>query len=77
MPAAETLHVSHVTRRISDASSFDEICVNCGSTDQVLGGWGRLALPCPNPVGSGGKTLKEYYADLEDRHAKAQANQGG
>lgn len=47
---ADTLHPSHVTR-ISDASSFDEICVNCGATDQVLGGWGKLAEPCPNPQG--------------------------
>jgi hypothetical protein len=38
-------HPSHVTR-ISDASSFDEICVNCGATDG-LGTWGLLALPCP------------------------------
>lgn len=40
-------HPSHVTR-ISDASTFDEICVNCGATDQVPGGWGSLAKPCPN-----------------------------
>jgi hypothetical protein len=44
----ESCHPSHVTR-FSDASSFDEICVNCGATDQVPGGWGRLAHPCPNP----------------------------
>lgn len=41
-------HPSHVTR-FSDASTFDEICVNCGATDQVPGGWGKLAYPCPNP----------------------------
>lgn len=41
------LHPSHVTR-FSDASSFDEICVNCGETDIAGGGWGRLCLPCPN-----------------------------
>ena len=40
------LHPSHVTR-ISDASSFDEICTLCGATDQVPGGWGKLAHPCP------------------------------
>jgi hypothetical protein len=39
-------HPSHVTR-ISDASSFDEICVNCGATDR-LGSWGDLAKPCPS-----------------------------
>lgn len=41
-------HPSHVTR-MSDASTFDEICVNCGATDEVPGGWGLLAQPCPNP----------------------------
>ena len=39
-------HPSHVTR-FSDASSYDEICINCGATDQVPGGWGKLAYPCP------------------------------
>jgi hypothetical protein len=52
-------HPSHVTRG-SDASTFDEICVNCGSTDEVPGGWGKLANPCPKPVGKGGITLKQW-----------------
>lgn len=43
------LHPSHVTRISMDASTYDEICVNCGATDEVPGGWGRLAEPCPNP----------------------------
>ncbi len=43
----DKLHPSHVTR-YSDASSFDEICTNCGATDMVPGGWGQLALPCPS-----------------------------
>lgn len=55
----ETKHPSHVTRS-SDASTFDEVCVNCGATDIAPGGWGVLAYPCPNaqnessrsPVGS-------------------------
>jgi hypothetical protein len=42
------LHPSHVTR-FSDASTFDEICVNCGAHDDVPGGWGELAKPCTNP----------------------------
>lgn len=42
-------HPSHVTRFSFDASTYDEACVNCGATDQVPGGWGDLALPCPNP----------------------------
>lgn len=41
-------HPSHQTR-ISDASTFDEICINCGATDEVPGGWGALAQPCSNP----------------------------
>jgi len=41
------LHPSHKTRFSFGASSFDEICEKCGATDQVPGGWGRLAFPCP------------------------------
>lgn len=37
-------HPSHITR-FSDASTFDEICINCGATDR-LGSWGLLAEPC-------------------------------
>lgn len=55
------LHPSHVTR-MSDASTFDEICINCYARDEVPGGWGELAKPCPKPVGAGGITLEEYYA---------------
>ena len=40
------VHPSHKTRG-SDASSFDEICVFCGRTDTVPGGWGKLSEPCP------------------------------
>lgn len=39
-------HPSHETRS-SDASTFDEVCVNCGATDIAGGGWGKLAKPCP------------------------------
>ena len=38
-------HPSHVTRH-SDASSFDEVCINCGARDISGGGWGDLAKPC-------------------------------
>ncbi len=55
------MHPSHVTRFSWDASTYDEICVNCGATDQVPGGWGELANPCPKPIGGGGITLQEYY----------------
>jgi hypothetical protein len=40
-------HPSHQTRISMDASTYDEICINCGATDEVPGGWGRLAAPCP------------------------------
>jgi len=40
------IHPSHETR-ISDASTFDEICVKCGRTDEVPGGWGHLGEQCP------------------------------
>lgn len=39
-------HESHKTRFSFDASTYDEICVNCGARDH-LGGWGDLAKPCP------------------------------
>ncbi len=39
------LHPTHRTR-FSDSSLFDEICVLCGATDHVPGGWGELANPC-------------------------------
>jgi hypothetical protein len=55
-------HPSHVTR-ISDASSYDEICINCGATDG-LGTWGRLVLPCPK---------RERDADV---YAKQEAAEG-
>ncbi len=51
--------LSHVTR-LSDASTFDEVCINCGATDQVPGGWGKLAELCSKPVGKGGITLEEW-----------------
>ena len=39
-------HPSHKTR-YSDSSYYDEICIHCGATDIVPGGWGKLADPCP------------------------------
>lgn len=44
-----TKHPSHSTRS-SDASTHDEVCVNCGATDVVPGGWGKLTDPCPNAL---------------------------
>lgn len=41
-------HPSHVTRFSFDASTYDEVCVRCGATDKVPGGWGDLANPCSN-----------------------------
>jgi hypothetical protein len=40
-------HPSHDTSFSWDASTYDEICENCGATDQVPGGWGKLAESCP------------------------------
>jgi hypothetical protein len=40
-------HPSHKTRISMDASTYDEICVLCNATDEVPGGWGQLAYPCP------------------------------
>lgn len=56
----DALHPSHVTRVTIDASSYDEICVNCGETDIVPGGWGNLRLPCAKE-GNPYKTLDDYY----------------
>lgn len=46
MTKAITKHPSHETR-FSDSSLYDEKCIHCGATDEVPGGWGRLAYPCP------------------------------
>jgi hypothetical protein len=46
----DSLHPTHKTRISIDASSYDEICVNCGATDRI-GSWGDLAKPCPFPNG--------------------------
>lgn len=43
---APSIHPSHETRS-SDASRFDTVCDKCGRTDEVPGGAGQLALPCP------------------------------
>lgn len=40
-------HPSHRTRISLGASTYDEICDLCGATDILIGGWGRLARPCP------------------------------
>jgi len=41
----EKFNDTHVTR-YSDSSFCDEVCLNCGATDIVPGGWGKLAEPC-------------------------------
>lgn len=47
--AEDRKHPSHVTR-FSDSSLYDEVCINCGATDNVPGEWGELAKPCPVTV---------------------------
>ncbi len=59
-------HPSHVTRFSFDASTYDEICVNCGETDQVPGGWGKLAEPCPVPPEQR-RTVEEYHDDMRKK----------
>lgn len=63
----------HVTK-YSDASSYDEICVNCGAHD----GWGRLAAePCPKPPGEGGLTYEEWRQADRIRIEKLRLRRGG
>jgi galactose-1-phosphate uridylyltransferase len=54
------VHKSHNTR-ISDASSFDEICVNCGATD---GYNGTLDKPC----GDSRAVIHEYTELLKEQN---------
>lgn len=54
------MHPSHITRFSWDASTYDEICINCDATDEVPGGWGQLAYPCSCPEEKR-ITLDEYY----------------
>jgi hypothetical protein len=58
----QRVHPSHKTR-ISDASTFDEICDLCGAHDQVPGGLGDLVHPCPmnkgEAVSDSGRVLGE------------------
>jgi hypothetical protein len=64
---------SHVTR-YSDSSFYDEVCVNCGATDQVPGGWGDLGRPCPSP-GKPYKTVREMeHANLQFSAARRGLN---
>ncbi len=53
-------HPSHVLRFSYYASTYDEICINCGHTDNAPGGWGRLIYQCPKPIGQGGITMEQY-----------------
>jgi hypothetical protein len=62
----DELHESHRTR-ISDASSFDEICVLCGATDR-LGSWGNLRFEC--------KGSDEKRAEYDARHNQQFTKEG-
>ena len=61
---AEGLHRSHVTRFSFDASTYDEVCVNCGAHDEVPGGWGELGKPCASE-GKPHKSKDDYYEFLK------------
>lgn len=39
-------HPTHVTRS-SDASTFDEVCINCSAKDYTAGSCDALERPCP------------------------------
>ncbi len=67
-------HPSHVTRG-SDASTYDEVCVNCDARDEVPGGWGRLAEPCIKPPGQGGMTYEQWLDHEAERIARLRAQQ--
>ena len=69
MGKRDKLDKSHVTRVSLESSLYDEICVNCGYTDDATKGWGNLAKPCPKPVGKGGITIKEWYKKDKERRA--------
>lgn len=71
----DRVHPSHVTRD-SDASSFDEICVNCHATNEVPGGPGQLAFPCSKPVGEGGLTYEEWLEKDRERVKRLQERFG-
>jgi len=70
-----SVHPSHVTRE-SDASTFDEICVNCGATDEVPGGPGQLAFPCSKPVGKGGLTYEQWLEKDRGRRERLEVSYG-
>lgn len=62
------LHPSHKTRFSFGASSYDEICMDCGATDEI-GSWGKLRLPCPGPKKNVAdviidETWKDYRGDF-------------
>lgn len=59
-------HPSHKTRFSFDASTYDEICVLCGATDEVPGGWGQLAYPCPKAHESREAVALQLAGHLED-----------
>ena len=60
---------SHRKRFAMDASSYDEICDLCGATDTLLGGWGKLAEPCP---ASDEKRVAYDQAKAQEKALKSQ-----
>lgn len=73
----DQLHPSHQVRVSMDASSYDHVCINCGETDQVPGGWGKLKEPCVL-IGAPGKysdDRKVREAAYEEDRKRGQASQ--
>lgn len=60
--SATSLHLSHIVWFSMSEPMFANFCVNCGETDEVPGGFGKLDEPCTKPVGQGGMTLEEWRA---------------
>ena len=68
-------HPSHELRS-SDASTFDFICEKCGCTDEVHGGWGKLALPCSRPSLAGDEVERVAKALCDVATANARRDLG-
>ena len=73
----EQKHFSHKTRG-SDSSLYDEVCIYCGATDKVPGGWGKLAEPCPkNKMPSLDNNWISLISECEGLYGKKFTNKEG
>jgi len=63
----QKIHPSHKTRTAFDASTYDIFCEQCGCTDQVPGGLGKLVDPCPAAETRKGHTKITIECEMKDR----------